>query len=274
MSARQSCQTCPAVAPQKVGSNGGAPDTVAIIVAGGLGLRFGDPHGKQYVELCGLPLMAWPILAFDHAPSIAHIVVVCAPERAAEVEKDVLGRLTLRKPITLAPSGDTRQRSVYNGLSAMPRGYEFVSVHDAARPLIETEVIEEVLAHLRVDKTLAGAICASRCMNTLKLAENGVIVATPDRDFYWEAQTPQSFRTRALVAAHKSAAWEGYQGTDDASLVERHGGRVLCVESPRDNLKVTVPEDLAIASAILEQRLVDACGAEDGSFGPHVKTGE
>ena len=109
---------------------------------------------------------------------------------------------------------------------------------------------------MREDPGLAGAICAARSVDTLKLVEDGVIIATPDRSFYWAAQTPQVFRTRALTSAYKSAAWEGYQGTDDASLVERHGGKVRCFDSPRDNIKVTVPEDLAIACAALEQRLL------------------
>lgn len=256
-------EACPAALAERVDELEGGPDTVAIIVAGGSGERFGDPRGKQFVDLCGLPLMSWSILAFDHAPSIGHIVIVCAPDRVAEVKNDVLAQLALRKPVTLAPSGDTRQRSVANGLAAMPRNFDLVAVHDAARPLIETEDIEHVIAVLRSDPKLAGAICAARCVSTLKLAENGLIIGTPDRAFYWEALTPQVFRARALVSAHKSAEWEGFQGTDDASLVERHGGRVLCVESSRDNIKVTVREDLAIARAVLENRLVDACGGDD-----------
>lgn len=249
-------ETCACADAARVGKEGNKPDTVAIIVAGGTGERFGDPRGKQFVDLCGLPLMCWPLLAFDHAPSIGHIVVVCAPDRVDTVNDEVLSRVTLLTPVTLAPSGDTRQQSVAHGLAAMPRGYDFVAVHDAARPLIETEVIEGVIACVREDPKLVGAICATRSVDTLKLVEDGVIIATPDRSFYWAAQTPQVFRTRALTSAYKSAAWEGYQGTDDASLVERHGGKVRCYDSPRDNIKVTVPEDLAIACTALEQRLL------------------
>ena len=86
--------------------------------------------------------------------------------------------------------------------------------------------------------------------------EGTTIVATPDRSFYWAAQTPQVFRTARLRAAHKAAEREEYQGTDDASLVERLGGKVRVVESTRDNIKVTLPEDLAIAEAALGQRLL------------------
>ena len=131
-----------------------------------------------------------------------------------------------------------------------------MAVHDAARPLVEVELIERAVATVREDPTLAGAILAARSVDTLKLVEGTTIIATPDRSFYWCAQTPQVFRTQKLVAAHKAAAREEYQGTDDASLVERLGGRVRVVEAPRDNIKVTVPGDLAIAEAALGRRLL------------------
>lgn len=247
---------CPRACAERVGETPLKADTCAIIVAGGSGERFGDPRGKQFVELCGLPLMSWSIMAFDRAPSVARIVIVCAPDRAAQVNEDVLSRLTLSKPVALAPSGETRQESVRSGLDAMPRDLEFAAVHDAARPLVETEQIEACIAAVRQDRALAGAILAMRSIDTLKLVEGSTIIATPDRSFYWAAQTPQVFRAARLVAAHKSAGRDGYQGTDDASLVERLGGRVRVVESTRDNIKITLPEDLAIAEVTLERRLI------------------
>ena len=117
-------------------------------------------------------------------------------------------------------------------------------------------MIERAVAEVRGDDSLAGAILAARSVDTLKLVEGTTIVATPDRSFYWCAQTPQVFRRRVLLAAHKAAARDDYQGTDDASLVERIGGRVRVVECSHDNIKVTVPEDLAIAEATLERRLL------------------
>lgn len=247
---------CACPCPERVGARGCEPDTCAIVVAGGSGERFGDPRGKQFVELCGLPLMCWSLVAHDRAPSVARTVVVCAPERVAEVERDVLSRVALSKPVTLAASGATRQESVFSGLGAVPRELDLVAVHDAARPLVETEAIERALAVVREDAALAGAILAVRSVDTLKLVEGTTIVATPDRSFYWAAQTPQVFRRRALLAAHKAALRDEYEGTDDASLVERCGGRVRVVESTRDNIKVTVPEDLALAEAALERRLM------------------
>ena len=261
----QARSTSACAAPARVGEGSAAADTVAIVVAGGSGERFGDPRGKQFVDLCGLPLMCWPLVAFDRAPSIAHIVIVCAPDKVELVQREVLSRVVLKKPVSFAPSGATRQDSVFSGLSSMPRGYAYVAIHDAARPLVEVSMIEGTIACVRQDARLAGAICASRSIDTLKLVEGTDIIATPDRSFYWAAQTPQVFRARDVVAAHKAALWEGFAGTDDSSLVERHGGRVRCVECSRDNIKVTIPEDLAVAEATLEQRLVEeGCGRQPG----------
>lgn len=252
--------TCPA----RVGEQTREADTCAVIVAGGVGLRFGDPRGKQYVTLCGMPLMCWPLLALDRAPSIGHIVIVCSDERRGEVRDAVLTAVSLRHQVTLAPAGATRQDSVYSGLQAVPSGYQMVAIHDAARPLVTTEDVETCIAALRNDPSLGGAICAARTTDTLKLVEGQTIVATPDRSYYWNALTPQVFRTATIRAAHRAARWDAYQGTDDASLIERRGGRVLCVETSRANIKVTVPEDYVIAQALMERRLMsEGCGLDD-----------
>jgi len=249
-----------------LGSREHAADCCALLVAGGSGERFGDPRGKQFVDLCGLPLLLWPLVAFDRAPSIACSVVVCASERIQELGQEVLSRVVLRKPVIVASAGATRQESVYSGLQSVPVELEFVAVHDAVRPLVETSSIEACIACVRENRELAGAILAARCINTLKMVEDTTIIATPDRNIYWEAQTPQVFRTKELKAAHRSALFDGFSGTDDASLVERRGGKVRVVESLSNNLKVTLPEDLAIAEALLGQRLVSA-GYTDFSAG-------
>lgn len=247
---------CTCAQEELLGSAQEGPDTCAIIVAGGSGERFGDPRGKQFVPLCGLPIMAWSILAFDRAPSVGHLVVVCPRGRLNEVRTDVLAGLSLRCEVTLALAGATRQDSVFSGLVAMPPTYELVAIHDGARPLVETDAIERCIAAVRADKALDGAILASRETDTLKLVDaSGKILATPNRSNYWCAQTPQVFHAKKVMAAHKAAVWDDFEGTDDASLVEHRGGRVRVVESSRDNIKITMPEDLLIAEATLTRRL-------------------
>ncbi len=231
-------------------------DTCAVIVAGGSGERFGDPRGKQFVELAGLPLVAWSILAFDSAPSVAHLVIVCPQGRENEMRQNVLARVELRHEVTLAVAGVTRQDSVFNGLMAVPEELALVAIHDGARPLIEVGTIEECLAAVRGNKQVDGAICASRETDTLKVVDSaGRIMGTPDRSQFWCAQTPQAFARETILHAHESALLEGFVGTDDASIIEHAGGTVLVVESPRDNIKITVPEDLALAEATLATRI-------------------
>ncbi|MDO4797921.1 MAG: 2-C-methyl-D-erythritol 4-phosphate cytidylyltransferase [Coriobacteriales bacterium] len=250
---------CACVAPQRVDEAKDGADTCAVIVAGGSGERFGDPRGKQFVELAGLPLVAWSILAFDRAPSVGHVVVVCPQNRVDEMRNDVLGRLDTCHEVTIAAAGPTRQDSVFSGLMAVPEHYAYVAIHDGARPLIELQTIEACVAAVRENAQVDGAICASRSIDTLKVVDqDGRIASTPDRSCFWCAQTPQVFGRSVILSAHEAALLEGFVGTDDASLVERRGGTVIVVESPRDNIKVTVPEDLAIAQATLDSRTGNA----------------
>ena len=235
-------------------------DTCAVIVAGGTGERFGDPRGKQFVPIAGLPMLAWSLLAFDACDSVASAVVVCAPDRFDEVRKGVLGRVDLSLPVCLAASGAVRQASCLSGLRATPADAPFVAIHDAARPLVLPADVERVLARVRDDASLDGALLARPAVDTLKVAPAGIVRETPDRSEYWYAQTPQAFRRGAIVAAHERAASDGFVGTDDCSLVERLGGRVACVAPTAENLKVTMPDDLAVAEAVLDGRGAAAPG--------------
>lgn len=232
------------------------PDTCAVVAAGGLGLRFGDARGKQYVELCGLPVLDWSVAALDAAPSVGHIVIVCPHDRIDET-RGIVDMISPSVPVTFVEGGATRQESCLAGIRAVPGGFPLVAIHDGARPLIKPETIEAVVARVRSDATLAGAICAHPSADTLKVVEDGIVQATPERSRYWAVQTPQVFHTATVLEAHLAAAREGFVGTDDASLVERAGGRVAVVESPSDNMKVTVPEDRLPVEAILASRIAN-----------------
>lgn len=252
---------CACPAPERLEEGAGAGRVCAVVVAGGSGQRFGDPRGKQFVPLHGMPLICWSVLAMDRAPSVGKVVVVAPAGRAQEMRALIQENLTLRCPLALAEAGPTRQGSVANGLAQVGEGFDLVAVHDGARPLARPRTLEAVADRVRGEARLAGAIAACPSTDTLKLVEGATIVSTADRSFYWCAQTPQVFRTQALLEAYRAAAREGYQGTDDASLVEHCGGRVACVETPRDNIKVTLPEDLTIAEALLARRLAEeGCG--------------
>jgi 2-C-methyl-D-erythritol 4-phosphate cytidylyltransferase len=131
---------------------------------------------------------------------------------------------------------------------------DIVAVHDGARPLVLPEVIEAAIAALVADDELDGIVLANPASDTLKQAQSGRVVRTLDRSVVWAAQTPQIFRARALLCALDVARADGFIGTDDSALVEHSGGTVALFAAPRDNVKITVAEDAAIAEAVLRYR--------------------
>ena len=227
----------------------------AVVVAGGSGQRFGNPGGKQLVNVACRPLMSWSIRAFDRSDKVGHIVVVCPAERRAEMRRLAIDPFDYDTPISFADAGDTRQDSTRAGVHAVPAGFEYVAIHDGARPLITTEAIDHAIDVLVSDRSLDGVVCGQPAIDTLKIVENGIIQGTPDRSVFWNAQTPQIFRAGIYRRAHAAALSDGFVGTDDSSLIERLGGRVMVVEGKRDNIKLTVPEDYLIISAAVRQAL-------------------
>ncbi len=227
------------------------PKTVAIILAGGSGERFGREGGKQLVEIAGKPVLTWSAEAFDAVGDVGLIVVVCPEDRQGEYLERAIDPFPFVTPVVMAPSGSIRQESAFSGLEYVPESYEYVVLHDGARPLISPELIAHTISVVKGNMDADGAVVAHPSIDTLKLVENGVIVGTPDRSVFWNAQTPQVFRAGIYRRAHAAALADGFVGTDDSSLIERLGGRVLVVEGKRDNIKLTVPEDyLLLASAV------------------------
>jgi len=160
--------------------------------------------------------------------------------------------------VVVTAGGATRQESVRKGLAHVTSDY--VVVHDAARPFVTTDMIERTLASL---DEAEGAIVATPLDETLKRVSGDLVEATVSRAHLWRIQTPQSFRTEALRRAHDKAASEAIEVTDDASLIERYGGRVLVVHGTRANIKLTYREDFMIAEAML-QRATGSVREPDG----------
>ncbi len=233
-------------------------DTAAIIVAGGKGLRYGGRIRKQYLRLKGRPLLWWSAAAFEKCPSVVLVVLVVPRGDVGQI-----GRLVrawkFKKIFVVVPGGKSRADSVREGLSAVPQACRYVAVHDAVRPLARPALIESVIAAAR---RCGAALAACPSRDTVKLAGKGhTVIGSPPRQRVWLAQTPQVFRRSLLDRAHASRPSSRRAGirrndviTDDAMLVERFGVRVKLVESSPDNLKVTVPMDLALARLILEGR--------------------
>jgi 2-C-methyl-D-erythritol 4-phosphate cytidylyltransferase len=216
----------------------------AVIPAGGTGLRMGGDVRKQYLELAGEPMLLRTLRTFREHPSVEWVIVALPPA-------DVHGPpFRLPDDVVVVPGGAGRGDSVRAGLAAVPEAADVVLVHDAARPLVTRAVVDRVLAAVGGG---VGAIAAVPVADTLKRVDGSrTITGTVERERLWRAQTPQGFPRAALVDAYRRAAEEGVAATDDAALVERYGGRVVVVEGDERNLKVTRPEDLRVAEALLE----------------------
>jgi 2-C-methyl-D-erythritol 4-phosphate cytidylyltransferase len=241
----------PGELPELTGTVNKNASTAAIILAGGSGERFGREGGKQLVEIAGKPILTWSAEAFDAVGDIGLIVIVCPEERTEEYLKRAIDPFPFVTPIVMAPAGTIRQESAFAGLERIPDEYEFIVIHDGARPLVTPELIVHTINTVKGNIDADGAVVAHPSIDTLKVVEDGAIMGTPDRRCFWNAQTPQVFRAGIYRRAQASALSDGFVGTDDSSLIERLGGKVLVVEGKRDNIKLTVPEDyLLLASAV------------------------
>lgn len=219
----------------------------AVIVAGGVGRRLKAKVHKPFVRLAGRPMLAWTLQAFERTPGVSAAVLVT---HVGDVNRAraLVRRYRCRKVLTVVPGGATRMESVACGLKALPEQARWVLVHDSARPLVTPRQIQAVLRAARAAKA---AILAVPVVPTIKQGRNGWVRGTLDRSRLWAVQTPQVFERKLLERAHAKGKANGRIATDDAALVERLGVRVRIVPGSDRNIKVTTPEDLRIAEALL-----------------------
>lgn len=233
---------------------------VAVIVAGGSGERIGLDGGKQLARIAGRPVLFHTLSTFDRCDSVDEIVVVVHPDRIAEYRSEAIEPVGSTKVTAVVGGGSTRQASVAAGLAAASAHAEILLIHDGARPMVTPAIISQAVAALDADGSLDGVVVGHPVYDTLKAVDERLrVTATPDRSVLWVAQTPQVFRAAALRSAYAAAATSGFTGTDDASLVEHASGSVGMIAGPRDNIKITVPEDLLIAEKFLAARVGEEC---------------
>ncbi len=215
---------------------------VAVVVpAAGQGARLGGAR-KQDRLLGDAPLLVQTLRRFDTHPGIDHLVVA-APYGEAEAYRAQLQRAGFHTPLTVTEGGQSRRASVQEALAVLPESVTWVLVHDAVRPFVSHSLISTVLETARRQGAAVPAIPVS---DTVRRAEAGVFGETVPRDGLYRVQTPQGFRRDWLVAAHALAAPDA-QVTDDAALVQQTGNSVYLVEGMERNIKITTPDDWALA---------------------------
>jgi 2-C-methyl-D-erythritol 4-phosphate cytidylyltransferase len=225
--------------------------TVAVVLAGGIGQRFGGGIPKQLYRLAGRTLVEHSVAAFDQAPGVDAITVVMPPGLDGEAMEQFTAVTDYPKVTGIIEGGVTRTDSTRCAITALGEGECNVLFHDAARPLLEQRIIADCVAALGRYQAAGVAVPAS---DTIVITDNGVMHSMPRRETLWRCQTPQCFRLAVIARAHELAAADpDFAPTDDCGVVLRYlpGVEVHIVQGSERNIKVTYPQDLVVAEALI-----------------------
>lgn len=243
---------------------------IAVVVAGGKGLRMQSDVKKQFIDLEGVPVIVRTLLAFDTHDRVDEIVLVVPEQDLDFILSDLLHRFSFSTPLHIIKGGTTRQDSVGNGLNkalkicAHPER-TFVLIHDGVRPFVGKNLL---------DRCLDGALGNGACIpvlgivDTVKKADkDGKILCTVERNRLFRAQTPQVFRLDLIIKAASHARNTGFLGTDEASICEHAKIPVAMINGTRFNIKLTSPQDLIFASIIIQaKKEAELTGHSDSFF--------
>ena len=230
----------------------------AVVLAAGKGKRMNSTTAKQYLELCGKPVLYYSLRAFQDS-FVDDIVVVASPDDMDRLRQDIVEKYGFTKVTHMVEGGAERYDSVLCGLRAID-DCDYVFIHDGARPFIDGEILER--AYDMVKRT-GTAIVSMPVKDTIKTVDDkGITIDTPDRAHVWQMQTPQVFAFGPIKQAYEKmnlmkdeVAAEGTAITDDAMVMERFGELPVYVsEGSYRNIKITTPEDMLIAEAFLRDR--------------------
>ncbi|WP_088036598.1 2-C-methyl-D-erythritol 4-phosphate cytidylyltransferase [Evansella clarkii] len=220
-----------------------------VIPAAGQGKRMRAGKNKQFINIGGIPLLIHTLHVFEE-DSLCEGIILAVNKNETEEIKNLLDSYNIKKVIKVVEGGKERQQSVFQGLKAI-EGNPVVLIHDGARPFVQKHVVHKLV------NTVTGkgaCVTAVPVKDTIKQAAEGKIHKTIDRSSLWAVQTPQAFRHEEILKAHKQAAEDGFEGTDDASLIEYTGGNVYIIEGDYENIKITTPEDIMFGEAIISKR--------------------
>lgn len=220
-----------------------------LIPAAGLGKRMGSDRNKLLLSLLGRPLLTWTLLAAEASKKIGWIGIIGKSYDFPSFQK-IITNLSVTKPVELIQGGETRQKSVYNGLQALSIEVQRILIHDGARCLATPQLFDRCAEELL---TCQGLITAIPVKDTIKVVDQHKFIQnTPNRAQLWAAQTPQGFDVQLLKKCHEKGRNSDWEVTDDSALFEKCKLPVKIVEGEETNLKVTTPIDLIIAECILK----------------------
>jgi 2-C-methyl-D-erythritol 4-phosphate cytidylyltransferase len=224
--------------------------TVAVIPAAGMGIRMGGARAKQFIEVDGVPLLAWTLAPFQRSSAVDALIVVSPADEVEYCEREIVKRFGLSKVRRVVPGGPRRQDSVRQGILASMGEYGLVLIHDGVRPVLDEIFIDRIVAQA---KQWGSVVAGLPARDTVKEVDaERLVVKTYDRNQVWLVQTPQVFPYPVIWEAHERALRERWVATDDGSLVERLGVAVRVVEGSERNIKITTPNDLVLARLFLK----------------------
>ncbi len=231
--------------------------TAAIIPAAGVGTRMGSDRAKQFLDFHGKPLLTVTLEKFQDCPAIHGIILVVPQDQLDYCVKKIIEPYHLTKVEKVVEGGARRQDSVRLGIEASDGHYALILIHDGVRPLVDSRLIEKVVAAGERDRAV---ITALPVKETVKEVDgNGRVIKTCDRGQLRLVQTPQIFRYEDILKAHQLALRKGWEAvTDDALLVEKMGIPVKVMEGSETNIKVTTPHDMALAHLLFRSHLKNA----------------
>ena len=218
-----------------------------LIPAAGSGSRMKAGKNKLLIELEGESLIYWTLKSIFSSSLVSWVGIIGQPNDKDKLLNSVKG---FSSKVQWINGGETRQESVYNGINSLPSNAEKVLIHDGARCLIESSLINKCALELEENDAI---ILATKVTDTIKIVDhNGYIQETPDRKKLWAAQTPQGFLVKRLRKAHVMAIEKNWKVTDDASLFEILNWQVKVIEGNSSNIKITSPLDLKVAKLFLK----------------------
>lgn len=226
---------------------------IAIVLAAGNGSRMKSDIRKQFIDICGKPIIYYSLYAFQQS-NIDEIIIVTNVE-SVNICKKIVEKYQLSKVVNIVEGGSERYESVYNGLQSITKA-NYVLIHDGARPFIEVEQINEMLDKVALYKACVAGVVTK---DTIKISdEDGNVETTPDRQRVWQVQTPQAFSYNLVKDAYDLMMSGQPTGiTDDAMVVEEYARhKVKLVTCSYNNIKITTPEDLVIGEAICKSQFI------------------